>query len=282
MVLVVALAGCDARGRPLPNEPREPRVIDARTMPWPDVSVRFVGLRDLSVPNGPDVELSWEIRHARRADGPPVMVVPIAGEVQLAERLELRLERTSTLTRVHIRLALDEAGSASRVTTTVGLRLMLTRDRRLESWEVAPRLVSLERPWDDAPLARRQYAADGRVELELVEAPDVPMRGEAWVMGHGTHHRVLYRAHNRSDGPLRVRLEGASFRTIDVDRTVELEPGEHVDVRLDTTPDEVGECGFTGPGCHFLGAQIVGEDWYSDALRRSIVVEPTTVDQRGR
>ncbi len=269
----MALAGCDAREREPPSKAPAPRVIDARTIPWPNVDVRFLGLRDLGAPHGSDVELGWEIRHGRFEDGPPVMVVPTAGEVQLADRLELRLERGATRTRVYVRVALDPARSASRITTTVGLRLQIARDGRAQSWDVAPRLIAMM--GDRAP-PERQYAADGRIELELVEAPDVPSRGDAWVMELGARYRVAYRAHNRSGAPLRVHIEGASFRSTDVDMTVELGPGEHVDVRLDTKPTEAGECGFTGRGCHSLVAQIVGESGYSDALRRSIVVEPST------
>lgn len=284
---LLALNGCDNPSDcPPTNDGGEPppridagndagALVPGITIPGGDIAVRYLGLTDLGLPNGDDVELRWEVLHPPLLSDDELSALPEAGEAQFADIVELHLDREPERTLVRLRLALGSGRTPGSVfTTTMGMRLLFLRAGVPSSWGIAPRSLFLAVPIPGVPPSPRLYTADGRVEIELVIAPDVPSRRDAWVMQLGRTYEVMYRVHNRAASSLRVHVVAAAFRAVSWDEVSTIEPDGSIDVSLPTTPTSLGQCGFLGPGCQYVSAQIEGEETFVDATRRSIVVVP--------
>lgn len=214
---MLAVVGCGAPCRPTERVPAgQPSArVAGRAFPWDVVSIRFLGLRDLGVPNGDDVELRWEVQHPVLGWDHRLTITPAVGSISNAETLEMHLERSDTRTIVRVRVSIEDAfPSGSQVETSVGLLIEATLPDR-ERWETAPRSISLGEPGPQGrPLPEREVSSDGRLEIELRVAPDVPTREGAWVMEAGRTYEIAYRVHNRTDTDASVRLVDRTPRTM--------------------------------------------------------------------
>ncbi len=245
---------------------------NGRPFPFEQVSVRFLGLRELA-PDGGDVELGWAIDHPDWGPRGRLTAFPTPGAQSSVDVVEMRVTRSPTRTTVNVRLALgDGIPAASQLGTTVGLRLERWASGALTRWTIPPRTLVLarRRPGLGAT-GPRDPSFDGSLEIELRVAPDVPTLDGIWVMEAGTTYEVQYRVHNRTEEPVRVRITARSPGLESVEE-VRIIPGEgSTDVDLSTTPT-ASACGSPEP-CHVLVVRKADADEVAtDAVALPIIV----------
>jgi hypothetical protein len=238
-----------------------PEVEPGRRIPWAGVTIRFLGLTDLGPPNGNDVELRWHIDHPLGPSRFSVGPIFHTRWGHMADAIQLGTERVTGGTDVRVRLTLDEpsAGEVHAV-VSAGLRLDGHDD---EWWDVPPRDINVGAGF--GPFAPRSTSFDGRLEIELVEAPDVGQRSDAWELRAGVEYSLLYRVHNRTDGPLDVHIGiFGDHATSDgpLERDVAIGPQASVDALVALRVDEPGTC----LACLVLTAGVQGEERNVDGL----------------
>lgn len=244
-------------------------VITGVRQPWDDIVVRYAGSRELDPADG-TMELLWEIDHPMLTPPDRLTATAIFGTLQTADIVEVRIERESTRTTARV-TASPPRGLApgSLLTTTIGLRLSTRRGGEISFWDIPPRTVDMVVP---GGTAERGFTADGRLEISLHVAPDVPLMADAWVMKVGRTYQVLYRVYNRTSGPLSARVRARAFLSEDLDTTYLIGSREFVEFPLDVTPTAVGPCGYGREACHTVTVQVEGEAQFSDGMLHAIQV----------
>lgn len=224
-------AGCSAShsGADAGRSDAGPRVVPGVELPWEDVSIRFVGLTDLGEPNGNDMAVDWEIRHGTGPDqdlGLELVVSTYFGDFD--DVSSLTVNREPGLVRARVRI--QPMGPPLWVSSVLsGLRLERRVGSERQSWLTATHDAWFRIPDDGVPLGPRPNSLDGRVTVELLVAPDLEAASVFWYPEADADYEVVYRVHNHTDRPHRVRLRNWY---LDLDASMEIPAHGSIDVPL--------------------------------------------------
>lgn len=252
----------DVSGTPTP-------VVEPRRFPWSDVQAEFLGLTDLDVPGGSDVDLRWRLQHP--TTDPFLLTVTPVFSAEFAvpfDLVESASQRIADGTEFHARLRFVAPSGSWSVATGIGARLLRRAPTGDETWDLPQRVVTMTHS-EVFPPSPREVTLDGRLEVELRgEPPVLHGPGGSWLLTAGVPYRLEHRAHNRTDVAADVRIVVAS-REVETDfgeeRTVVIPARGSHDFSFVVRADAEGPC-FACPSV-LIG--YVGEEPYVDGLLHS-------------